>query len=131
MSKKQEYLIKKWQLIIKECQESGMKIKDWCATNNISKSAYYYWLSKLRTEYYDVAVKQLQTDEPCISPSVPSQVHANSFVEIVPELISENHTQASLSMPVAAVKKGSLRVEIMQNATASFIRRLLEAVQYA
>ena len=131
MSKKQEYQIKKWQSIIKECQASGMKIREWCAAHDVSKSAYYYWLSKLRTEHYEVAVRQLQTDESIINTPITSPVHASSFVEIESEIVNGIHNHADLSMSMAVVQKGVLRVEIMQNATASFMRQLLEAVQYA
>jgi len=131
MSRKQEFLIKKWQCHIRDCQESGMKIRDWCATNGISKSAYYYWLSKLRSECYATAIKQLQPGETGGHAGVASQVYTNSFIEIGSEMVCGEPSQASLIMPAAVVQKGNLRVEIMQNASASFIRHLFTAVQYA
>lgn len=47
--------LKQWGDIIRECQDSGMKIKDWCSENNVSKDKYYYWRSQLR----DVCVESL------------------------------------------------------------------------
>lgn len=129
MSVKQEYQIKKWQLLIKEYQESGMKLKDWCTDNGVSKDQYYYWLSKVRSKYYEVAVNQLQTTRAGSDVDITPEVKSGEFIEIMPEMVNEAIKQASL--PVAVVQKDNLRIEIMPNASTSFIRQLLAAVQYA
>jgi hypothetical protein len=131
MSKKHDFQLRKWQYLIEECQKSGMKILDWCAANDISKHQYYYWLAKIRLECYEKAVSQLQTTKTSSNVAVPVQVQNSSFVEISPEMVSVVPKQGNLSQPVAIVQKGSIRVEIMSNAPASFIRQLLEAVRYA
>lgn len=131
MSEKHDFQLKKWQRLIKECRESGMMIKDWCTANGISKYQYYYWLAKIRSECYEEAVNQLQTAGTNSNAAVPVQVQAGSFVEIRPEIVSEIPKPVNLNQPVAVVQKGSIRIEIMSNASASFIRQLLEAVQYA
>jgi hypothetical protein len=128
MSEKQEYQLKRWQCLIKEYQESGMKLKDWCRANSVSKDQYYYWLSKIRTKYYEVAVNQLQTTGTRSNP-IPAAVKGGEFIEMMPEMVNEAIKQASL--PVAVLQKDSLRIEIMPSASASFIRQLLTAVQYA
>jgi hypothetical protein len=129
MSAKQDYQIKKWQCLIKEYQESGMKLGDWCSSNGVSKDQYYYWLSKVRAKYYDVAVKQLQAPEPCDNTAVAVGNNGSAFVEISTEMVNEAFKQARL--PVAVVQKDNIRIEIMPNASASFIRQLLTAAQYA
>ena len=45
---KNQYQLTKWAAIIKECNDSGIKIKDWLKANNISKDQYYYWRRKLQ-----------------------------------------------------------------------------------
>jgi len=127
MSAKQDFQIKKWQCLLKDYKESGKKLNVWCADNNISKDQYYYWLSRVRSKCYDAAVKQLQTAE--IGGNTVLGVQTGSFVEINPEIVSEAFKQASL--PAAVVHKNNIRIEIMSNATASFIGQLLTAVQYA
>jgi len=131
MSRKQDFQLKKWHRLINECRESGMMIKDWCAANDIPKHQYYYWLTKIRSECYEAAVNQLQIAEANSNVAVPVQIQADSFVEIRPNTVSETPKQVNLSQPVAVVQKGSIRIEIMQSASASFIRQLLEAVHYA
>ena len=128
MSAKQEFQLKKWQCLIKEYQESGKKLKDWCADNNVTKDTYYYWLNRVRIKYYDAAVKQIQTSESSGNTALNVQKKA-PFVEISPEMMNEAYRQASL--PAAVVLKGNIRIEIMPNATASFIRQLLSAMQHA
>ena len=129
MSAKQDFQIKKWQCLINEYQESGMKLKDWCSKNGITKDKYYYWLSKVRTKYYDVAVKQLESPESNDKTLIAAGNNGNAFVEISTEMVNEAFKQARL--PVAVVQKDNLRIEIMPNASASFIRQLLTAAQYA
>ena len=45
---KNQYRLEQWTKLIQECQSSGMKVDDWCAANDISHHAYYYWLRKIR-----------------------------------------------------------------------------------
>ena len=129
MSAKQDFQIKKWQCLIKEYQESGMKLGDWCSSSGVSKDQYYYWLNKVRTKYYDAAVKQLQAPEPGGSTAIASGNETGDFVEISAEMVNEAFKQVRL--PVAVVQKDNIRIEIMPNASASFIRQLLTAAQYA
>jgi len=129
MSAKQDYQIKRWQCLIKEYQESGMNLKEWCSANGVTKDQYYYWLSKVRSIYYEVAVNQLQTSGTRGNTSITPEVKSGEFVEIMPEMVNEAIKQAGL--PVAVLQKDNIRIEIMPSASASFIRQLITAVQYA
>jgi hypothetical protein len=131
MSRKQDYQLKKWQCLVKECRESGMKVRDWCIANNIPKSQYYYWLGKVRTEFYEEAVNQLQETTVHSNAAVPVRVQNGSFVEIRPEMVREVNNQENLSQPAAVIQKGSIRIEIMTKASTSLINQLLETVRYA
>ena len=51
---------------------SGLKVKDWCMQNNISKDTYYYWLKKLR----EAACDTIETN----------------FVRVTEQYISHSHT---------------------------------------
>ena len=39
-----------WRKIFQQKAESGLTAKDFCAINNISKDAYYYWQNLVRQE---------------------------------------------------------------------------------
>ena len=43
-----ELRLRNWMEIIRECQESGLTNKAFCAQRGISGKTYYYWLRKIR-----------------------------------------------------------------------------------
>lgn len=45
---KSQLKLEHWRKLIAECQASGLKVKQWCFQNNVSKDQYYYWLRKVR-----------------------------------------------------------------------------------
>jgi len=141
MSKKHDFQFKRWQSLIRECKESGLTIRAWCAANDISRQQYYYWLKKVQEKYYDVAIKQIEiTDESCTAVT-PIGSHVSSFVELSPDIVNETTNQVNSEqsvinlspthLPSAVIKKDGFRIEIMPNASASFIRQLITAVNYA
>ena len=40
--------IQEWMQLIRERNDSGMTIKEWCETKGLSENQYYYWLRKIR-----------------------------------------------------------------------------------
>ena len=46
---KHKELAGRWEVLIKECTESGMNIKEWCYAQGINESRYYYWSRTLCT----------------------------------------------------------------------------------
>jgi hypothetical protein len=46
-----------WAGVIKESKTSGMKVSDWCASNQISLRKYYYWHKKVMHGTYALAVE--------------------------------------------------------------------------
>ena len=66
-----------WTGMVKEANNSGMKIRDWCEMNNITNRQYYYWHSKVMKSTYALAVKSgvlpdTGTSSPCLElPEVP------------------------------------------------------------
>ncbi|WP_242969021.1 IS66 family insertion sequence element accessory protein TnpA [Peptostreptococcus russellii] len=47
---KHEILKAQWQELIKEQNESGLSIREWCRRNDISHGKYYYWQRVIREE---------------------------------------------------------------------------------
>ena len=60
----------KWSALIKEQSESSLKIKDWCAQNDITKDTYYYWKRKVMDALIDSAT-------PDIVPIAPESSESN------------------------------------------------------
>lgn len=61
-----------WAGIIKECQESGQKTKDWIVEHNITHDAYYYWLREVRrAALNNVMDSPIDTDNKLVEISAP------------------------------------------------------------
>ncbi len=61
-----------WAGIIKECQESGQKTKDWIVEHNITHDAYYYWLREVRrAALTNVMDSPIDTDNKLVEISAP------------------------------------------------------------
>ena len=48
LAMRDEYRLQGWTEIIRECRESGLSNREFCAQRGISEKTYYYWLRKLR-----------------------------------------------------------------------------------
>ena len=48
-----EYRLQTWTEIIRECRESGLSNREFCAQRGIGEKTYYYWLRKLRQRTLD------------------------------------------------------------------------------
>ena len=66
----------KWTALFKEQSESGLKVKDWCLENGISKDSYYYWKRKVKEALLDSSAPEIvpiSTSAPAssINPDMP------------------------------------------------------------
>jgi len=68
-SAKRQAQLQKWIPIIQKCNQSGMRVIDFCASEGITKDAYYYWLHKIRE-----AALESQTDI-TVAPDKPKLVN--------------------------------------------------------
>lgn len=79
--------MQQWAAIIQKRAESGQSIENFCATNNISKNAYYYWLRKLRTTAIESVSPRFvelpaPKDETVSTQSVSGDAPADGMIEI-------------------------------------------------
>lgn len=123
MSKKQDFQLQRWKLLIEERINSGKTVNDWCDANGVSRHAYYYWLAKLREEHYDDAVQSL----PAVTPP------ANTFVEISPGQSCQTPATlpAGTQQAVVVIQKGSMRIEIFPEVSALILQQLMGVVSNA
>lgn len=65
-----EYRLRQWTQIIRQCQSSGLTNREYCAQNGISEKTYYYWLKKIRTALAEkeaphlIRLEDMSADEP-------------------------------------------------------------------
>ncbi len=106
-------LKEQWAALIKEREESGLTIKEWCKERNVRESRYYYWLKTLRRDEADVAGQDTG-----ITP----------FVEL-PVIFQEQGPQPG--SPAAVIRKGDISIEITEFASAGLVAKIMEAVAHA
>lgn len=106
-------LKERWATLIKEREESGLTIKEWCKERNVKESQYYYWLKALRRDGAGAAGQE---------PGSPP------FVEL-PFIFQGQGLQSG--SPAAVIRKGDISIEITESATAGLIAKIMEAVAHA
>ena len=105
-----------WAMQIKDCQNrpEDMTVDEWCMQNNITKANYYYRLKCVRQACLD------------------SMESTPAFVELpIQEVNTLN--ESTTSSTAAAVIRGEngLAIELQENASAEFIKKLIGACAYA
>ena len=88
--------------IVRQCQSSGMKVKDWCSQNNIGVSTYYSYLRRVK----EVTLEKID--------HLPSTAH--KIVEV--------------NLPVEEpliIQKGDIRIEV-KNSNVAAVMKIIEAL---
>jgi len=91
---KTKYRQEQWEILIADCQSSGLKVDEWCLKNQISRNAYYYWLRKIRKKACEAMLPAI--------PKEDSQV-AFAKVEIQPKQITPM-ASVILHLPTATLE---------------------------
>ena len=45
-----EMRLSKWTTIVRECNNSGMPKKEWCAANGVDNKQFFYWQRRVRED---------------------------------------------------------------------------------
>lgn len=107
-AKRHEY----WKRVVTECNQSGMKKKDWMKIHNISPKGFYRWQKIFADE--DASSLLSSDHEPCQC----------SFVELTPSLLPEKVSSA-------VIRKGNISVEITESVTDEFLSRIFRVMTNA
>lgn len=113
----QQTRLNQWAEQIRDCNNRphGMTIDVWCLENGITRANYYWRLRKVREALLSV------TD------STPTFVELKEPVPSVPDTVKEENS----SSVVAVIKKHSYSIEITNQASASLLQNLLEAINHS
>ena len=98
-----------WKEKIIRCRNSGQKVKDWCAENEINEKTYYRW-------------QRLIWDEETKKGIELTQQKTTQFVEI-PNIKLESERNSAI-----IIKNGAWQIEMNEKANAETICRILETV---
>ena len=121
-TEKHKVQLQRWKVLIQDRMNSNLKILEWCKQNNVSKDAYYYWLKQIRIEAIAEANSKFNKQ---------SIIESNSFVEIQPVAPSVLASAPIRSRTSAIIRDNCLEIELLDDASPTFIRKLMEVIRYA
>lgn len=109
-----------WAGLIHECQNSGLKKKEWLAQNGISKDTYYYWYKRVQEACVDAM-------------EIPDTLPMTEFVSL--PVITESTMTAEKepidTIPsVVTVHVGKVTIDIPETTSVEFIQKLIGALAY-
>lgn len=112
---------REWREQIRECQNSGQTVTEWCSSNGIKLSTYYTRLRKVREE--------LLTQQPGLQRIVPVSVST----ELSDNNVVLQKETASLEVPMNAekisIRKNDIEIELPCNADEHIISAILRGLK--
>lgn len=115
MTAKRQYNLQSWSSIIRECKNSGIYVKDWCAEHDVNVQQFYYWQRQIREE---------------LSSSLESE--SSDSVNFV--RLDDNYPKGSNSYstkPDMALNMGNIQLEINNTASPKLIADILQVLAHA
>ncbi len=109
--------LEKWTEMIRERNESGLTIAQWCTKHSINQAKYYYWLKRVR----QAACDQL----PAISSG-----SVNHIVPVTFEDQAASHTSKPCSPYAMRVTIKGCSVEFTNDATPRLIETALQVLSH-
>ena len=117
--------IQEWSLMVRQCQDSGLTVREWCRQNDIKPSCYYKRLSQVRKSVLEKS---------SLIPSYNNEPAVPTLVKVTSDDIAENQTSTSDTKPDSCfrLQYHSATLEIPVGSVAEDIAEVLKAMgQYA
>lgn len=111
----QQTRLSEWAELIRDCQSrpQGMKIDEWCRVHDITKASYYWRLRKVREAYLETAD------------------HTQTFVEVSSSAIHPVNMASDHKIATVIRSENNLTLEIINQASDSFLNTLLGVIRDA
>ena len=106
-------VVSEWKEIITACRESGLPVSQWCRSNNVRESRYYYWLRVIRSE--------------ALALRVASNNSKPVFAELTAPAISS--VQSAEPGVCAVIRLNDISVEIFNGANQSTISAIVATLK--
>lgn len=101
---KHEAKAAEWRTKIRDCRNSGLQIKEWCAANGINVKTYYRW----QRQIWDEETGKERKEPP-------------KFIEL-PEIKLEGESK-SIGI---IIRNGGWQIELPNNANPELVRQIME-----
>lgn len=99
--------MQQWSEMVRECQDSGMSVKSWCAAKEMSRNTYFYRQKRVRK----AVCQQLSVPQSCIA-------------EV---MFPQNSCQTGVTAPVI-IHIDSVAIEVNSGADEQTIVTALRAI---
>lgn len=119
-SEKRKLGIQQWQEIIRDRNNSGLTIDEYCTQNGISRNAYFYWLRLIREE----ALRSQQETTGFIELTLPSE--SNNEIPAVTVIPAPEQENSQLTLSVNGVI-----IQVTDNTSPALLARTIEVIKYA
>ena len=117
---KKELRHREWAEQIAECQNSGMKVKDWCREKGVSSNTYYRHLRIVRTELLEKAEGSMQK-------IVPVSLSAELSDTAIP--VASPPTKSDFSTKKIVMRKDGIEIELPQSISEDTLLVLLRGLK--
>lgn len=107
-----------WTTLIQARCESGLTVDEWCAQNNVTRDAYYYWLKKVRKQ----ALLSVQTSNALVA---TDDYETSDFVRL------PDNTAAQQEGATMRIRLGKAVIEVSNDASADILAFLKEVMRNA
>lgn len=121
---KRNISLRKWALEIKECQESGLTVKEWCKTRNMHYVTYFKHQKSVREAMLDLVPNS------SILPKKPA--NEISFAEVTPQTtpcLSAAIPVSSSNEKCISMNFNGINIQIGNDANEAAITAVLRAVK--
>ena len=116
---KKEVRRKEWGEQVRECQNSGLSIREWCKQNGVNIYTYYRRLRKLRNELLD----QAEECHPIVPVSVSSEISKTSPIEQTAKPVTAEPDSKIV------MRKDGIEIDIPQNISENTLLVLLRGLK--
>lgn len=118
---KQEVQHREWAEQVKECQGSGLPVKEWCKQNGVNVYTYYRRLRKLREEVLETK----GTAAPQIVPiSISNEISGTALIDQTPK-----STPVPIADSKVIMRKDGIEIDIPQNISENTLLVLLRGLK--
>lgn len=117
---KKELRHREWAEQITECQNSGMKVKDWCQEKGMSCNTYYRHLRIVRTELLEKAEGSMQKIVPVSLSAEIGEVSASAVT---------SPAVCNTSSEKVIMRKDGIEIELPQSISEGTLLVLLRGLK--
>ena len=140
----------KWVALLQDQASSGLPVKEWCAQNDVTVHAYYYWKRLAKEAYINSIIPEIvplpavqiqespscSSDQPSLDLRKPEDASGN-FSHFSPPGLCDSHNSRNVnkdpvpSHSTLSVSIGDVRIEIGSSAPDDLVLKLIQAARYA